>query len=181
MKETYTIEIHRHNFAAWAAARAAQRSFTNVDNLKNALEQCGVREFVLNTASKNTTAEQYKALHSEWCNGIIGYLDSIGIDNASFGRAAKLVAIYVKAMVVVCDSDCELSKVAYPPIDGLILKSISKDRALPKELRQKCTKMKWTQLDEKSYDELIFDLKKYVISDQPMWILERYWSVVQSS
>jgi hypothetical protein len=38
MSSQYTIDIHRHNFAVWAAARAAQRGFTTVENLKAALE-----------------------------------------------------------------------------------------------------------------------------------------------
>ncbi len=181
MTEKYTIDLHRHNFAAWAAARAAQRSFTSVDNLKKALEECGVREFLSSPSSRDISYDEYKKLHSQWCKSIVLHLDLAGIENATFGRAAKLIAVYVKAMVVMCDSDCNLSKVAYPPIDGLILKNISKDRALPDDLRKLCSKIKWTHLDEEYYNELIQKLQKYILkNNEPMWLLENYWTVIQN-
>ena len=44
----YTEFQHQHNFSVWAGARAAQRGFTNVELLRDALEQCGVTEFSKN-------------------------------------------------------------------------------------------------------------------------------------
>jgi hypothetical protein len=180
MSSQYTIDIHRHNFAVWAAARAAQRGFTTVENLKAALEQCGITEYLLNSDTNSLTTEDYMTLHSTWCNSIVQYLDSIHIKGSTFGRAAKLIAIYVKSMVTVCNSESNLACIAYPPIDGVILKNISKDKTLPKDFRQFCTKTKWRQLDEENYMLLIRKLQKYVILDKPMWTLERYWSVIQS-
>jgi hypothetical protein len=42
----YDAFQHRHNFAVWASARAAQRGFTDVATLKEALDDCGIVEFV---------------------------------------------------------------------------------------------------------------------------------------
>ncbi len=40
----YDLFVHRHNFAIWAAARAAQRKAANatVQNLKDSLESSGI-------------------------------------------------------------------------------------------------------------------------------------------
>ncbi len=177
----YTIEQHRHNFSVWAAARAAQRGFTNVNNLRNALEQCGIREFISNESSNSISYEIYANLHSRWANSIMQYLESLGINDVTFGRAAKLIAIYVKSMVIMSDPSSSLAINALPPIDAVLLKNISKDTNLPKQFRQKCSKIKWTQLDEARYIRLINELKKYIILDQPMWVLERYWTVTQNA
>jgi len=173
----YSLEEHKHNFSVWAAARATQRSFTTVENLRNALEQSGIREFLQDPVSKNTTSPMYHELHSKYCNSIMDYLTKLNIDGVTFGRAAKLIAIYLKSMIVNCDEHCSLSINAYPPIDSILLKNISKDIKLPKELRKKCEKIKWTFLDEVKYNNLINDLKTYVIFDQPMWYIEKYWTV----
>ena len=178
---SYTIEEHRHNFSAWAAARAAQRGFTDVNNLKRALEGCGVREFLQNTQAGDTSFKQYHDLHSNWCNSVMEYLESLGLESVTFGRAAKLIAIYVKSMVVIRDETSSLAINALPPIDGVLLKNISKDRTLEKDFRKKCANIKWTQLDENEYNQLIEDLKKYIILDQPMWSLEHYWTVTQNT
>ncbi|MBF9002488.1 hypothetical protein [Vibrio nitrifigilis] len=34
-----------HNFAVWAGARASQRGFTTVKVLKDALDNCGIKDF----------------------------------------------------------------------------------------------------------------------------------------
>ena len=181
MTNGYSIEQHRHNFSVWAAARAAQRGFTDVNNLRNALEQCGIREFLSNNSSNSTSNEEYTTLHSRWGNSIMQYLESLGIADVTFGRAAKLIAIYIKSMVIMSEPSSSLAITAHPPIDAVLLKNISKDTNLPKQFRQKCSKIKWTQLDESRYLILLDELKKYVILDQPMWTLERYWTVTQNT
>jgi len=39
----YDLAEHRHRFAVWAAARAAQRGFTTVKNLRAALQAADIR------------------------------------------------------------------------------------------------------------------------------------------
>lgn len=181
MNSNYTIEQHRHNFSVWAAARAAQRGFTAVKNLRNALESSGVREFLQQTDAKNTAYKKYCDLHSLWCNNIMEYLESLGLEDVTFGRAAKLVAIYMKSMVIIRDETSNLAMNALPPIDGVLLKNISKDKTLESNFRKKCANIKWTQLNENEYYQLIDGLKEYIILDQPMWSLEHYWTVTQNT
>ena len=65
----YTIEQHKHNFSVWAAARAAQRGFTNLENLRDALEASGIREFLNNP--NETNMEEFQNLHKKWCKKIM--------------------------------------------------------------------------------------------------------------
>jgi hypothetical protein len=52
---SYDLTEHRRRFAAWAAARGAQRGFTTVDSLRDALENCGIREFALTAFNAGST------------------------------------------------------------------------------------------------------------------------------
>jgi hypothetical protein len=113
----YSIFEHRHRFSAWAAARAAQvRSGVKVRDFREALEKSGLTEFLKEPASKHVTQDEFEVLHRRWCSAIIDYLGTKGMRNIAYGRAAKLVAVYLKAMVVLgTDPDCELAQIAHPP------------------------------------------------------------------
>ncbi|HEY4362510.1 MAG TPA: hypothetical protein VGN17_16175 [Bryobacteraceae bacterium] len=69
----YDIFEHRHRFSVWAAARAAQRGFTTVAHLRDALEQSGVVEFVAIETNAATDARTFDQVHREWCRSIIRY------------------------------------------------------------------------------------------------------------
>lgn len=56
----YEIFEHKHKFSVWAAARATQRGFTNVDNLKEALEDCGIVEFIKDPESFEIDEDEFK-------------------------------------------------------------------------------------------------------------------------
>ena len=45
---SYDLSEHRHRFAIWAAARASQRGFTTVENLRNALESTDIQDVLKN-------------------------------------------------------------------------------------------------------------------------------------
>ena len=70
----------------------------------------------------------------------------------SFGRAAKLVAIYLKTMVI-CDTnhDPETASIIYPPIDGILLKNLSKIKSLPETFEKKELQVAWTRMNEEQY------------------------------
>jgi hypothetical protein len=99
----YDMTEHRHRFAAWAAARAVQRGWgsSKTEKLRNAIESCGVREFVGSLESPHGVDERrFRELHRQWCCAVIESLTQQGVAAATFGRAAKLVAVYLKVMVV---------------------------------------------------------------------------------
>lgn len=174
----YTIFEHKHRFSVWAAARATQRAFTTVENLKEALENCGVVEFLKTPKSLNVDQEKFHKLHQKWCRSIIKHLQEKGVKNATFGRAAKLVAVYIKSMIVVGGShNCALAQIAHPPIDRILLQNLANSPVVPSQHKAEWKEINWTQLDEDRYYKLLQQLSECLRKDEPMWSLERYWTV----
>ena len=126
-KEPYQIEHHIHRSAIWAAARASQRGFTSVIVLRDALEQSGIVEFVPKPYASSVGAAQFRELHQEWCRSIIRFLERRN-SAATYERAAKLVAVYLKTRVVLPHAESKLARVAHPPVDSILLRNISPER-----------------------------------------------------
>lgn len=174
---SYTIFEHRHKFAVWAAARAVQRGWKNakVPKLKDAIERSGIKQFLEKPSCMDTTQKDFENIHRQWCGSIKKYLSSTGLDT-SYGRVTKLVAIYIKSMVIVAGAEhTSLGMVAHPPIDRLLLQSLGSEFDLP-TLRN----LNWTQLDENDYYTLIDVLRCTVPNNQPFWMIEEYWPVSAS-
>ena len=168
----YTPHQHRHNFSVWAAARASQRGFATVASLRIALEQCGVEDFARKPKKLGSFDEQ----HRTWCRAICVTLDSMELKGATYGRAAKLINVYLKGMVVLADINSNAAAIVHPPVDRILLRNIAADTAIAKHHRAICRRVNWTQLDESQYFELISVLRE-IKGDDPFWKLERYWSV----
>lgn len=132
MEDPYCIVQHRHNFAIWAAARAAQRGFASTELLGQALNECGIQSFAsdpqLGTDEKNqaNAQELFDKMHSEWSEKIISFLEGKGVKNVTYGRAAKLVNIYLKCMLVLPECFPYVTMVVHPPIDRILLQRLSK-------------------------------------------------------
>jgi hypothetical protein len=174
----YDLFRHRHNFAVWAAARAAQRGFTSVAKLKDALECCGIREFVRTQARTPIIATRYDAYHRTWCRRIVRRLRATGVARVSHGRAAKLIAVYLKTMVVTAlGGKTALARVAHPPIDRILLQNICRANEIDSAHRTEWRAINWSQLDAKEYYRLIRQLRACLRSGQPFWMLEEYWTV----
>jgi hypothetical protein len=177
-RETYDHFEHRHRFAVWAGARAAQRAFTTVENLRDALESTTIRAFLLEPASLEIDAQSFETCHRKWCNTIVKFLSGRGIEKATFGRAAKLIAVYLKAMVVIgVHSQSRLAAVAHPPIDRVLLQNLASSPEIESPHKSKWRATTWTTLDERSYYELISELRSVVPDGEPLWKLEQYWTV----
>lgn len=168
----YSEYNHRHNFSVWAAARAAQRGFTNVEMLRDALEQCGIDVFVNNPSPES----EFEGRHKQWCNSICDYLNEKGVHNVSYGRAAKLVNVYLKSMLVLKNLSGEPAKFIHPPIDRILLQNIAKNVTMEKEEKKMLKATNWTQLQEEEYFQLINTLKG-INGNRPFWQLEEHWTV----
>lgn len=174
----YTLFEHRHRFAVWAGARAAQRAFTSVENLRDALEATGIRAFLERPESLQVDGSIFETHHREWCTQIVEFLEERGVQNATFGRAAKLVAIYLKAMVVTGPhAETNLAAVAHPPIDRLLLQNLAASTNVQSSQKEGWSKIAWTRLEENEYYELIDQLRSTRVSGQPWWTLEEHWTV----
>lgn len=172
----YSHYQHRHNFAVWCAARAVQRNFANANTLilKEALENSGVVAFIKDNEENDISKTHFDEQHERWCNSILKTWNNI--DGASYGRAAKLVAVYIKAMIVVRNGQSKLAIVAHPPIDRIILKNISRDSRIHHDNRENWKEINWTKLDKEKYKKLIKDFRQ-VVNNQPFWVIEKYWSI----
>ena len=176
---SYTLSEHRHRFAVWAGARAAQRGFTTVENLRDALEATDIRIFLESEGALNVTAAMYEFKHREWCSQIIEFLNERGIENSTFGRAAKLVAIYLKSMIVVGGhAETSLASVAHPPIDRVLLQNLASSPEVQSQDKKVWRKIAWTQLTEDEYYALIEQLRQVVPISLPWWMLEEHWTLI---
>lgn len=177
----YDLSEHRHRFALWAAARAAQRGHTTVINLRDALESTDIRSFLEKPESFNTGEEGYKENHRRWCQAIVGFLDARGVAGTTYGRAAKLVAIYVKAMVITTQpTPTKLACFAHPPIDRVLLQNLASSAEINSPYKRHWRTVAWTQLDENGYYALVEQLRTLIPDGEPFWMLEKYWNVTNS-
>lgn len=109
----YTFEKHLHNYACWTASRAVQRNFTTTEIIVKAIESTNLKRVdELNIQS----ATDFDSFHRDCCNQLIRCFETNKI-RASYGRAAKIVAIYLKTSVVIRHSgEGKLAELAHPPI-----------------------------------------------------------------
>jgi hypothetical protein len=99
------------------------------------------------------------------------------VPKASFGHAAKIVAIYLKGRVVCGGAlDSALAHIAHPPIDRLLLQALAKDKRFPLAERKKWKTINWTQFTPQTYLALIESLRKAHLHETGFWKVEKYWS-----
>jgi len=176
----YDLDEHRHRFSVWAAARAVQRGFSaNVDVLREAIKDCGVEEFVTTQRAAPINYEEFEQYHREWCGGIVAFLKRKRIPGVSYGRAAKLLAVYLKSMVVLGPGPTSgLARVVHPPIDGILLRNLIDSPEIDSSIKTRLRRIKggWTQLNKQSYYDLVSELRK-IVAKKAFWTLERFWTV----
>lgn len=104
--------------------------------------------------------------------------------DATFGHAAKAVAIYLKTIVVCGGHDqTPLARIAHPPIDRILLRTLARDRKFPFPLKaqalEKARKLwrhtNWTEMDRVIYDEVIESLREAGLDEGGFWRVERWW------
>lgn len=172
----YSAFDHRHEFSAWAAARAVQRRFLNGSStlLREAIDQCGVRE-VLSAPNWPATVEVVDDLHRTWCRSMLVFWHRRRL-TATYGRAAKLLGVYLKSMVVIGpDHETPFARLAHPPIDRILLRSLSRSAAYSAEHRRLWRLTDWTHLDEVKYFALVASFRTEGLDRPAFWHLERFW------
>lgn len=144
--------------------------------LSKALSECGVKKFLKAEEQHATvTEESFRKLHVMWCKSAEKIVadQNVGID---YGRIAKLIAIYIKSMIVNGPGhESALADVAHPPIDSYLLKELAKRTDVKDAAKKKLWRnVTWTTLKDFEYYALIDTLK--VLNDaKPFWMLEKYW------
>jgi hypothetical protein len=178
---TYNHFEHRHRFAVWAGARAAQRGFATVEYLRDALESTDIRQFVADNQAIDISAADFEVRHRNWCNSIAEHLSERGVANATFGRAAKLVAVYLKSMIVVGPhTTSALAEIVHPPIDRILLQNLGTSAEIQSVHKKGWLLVNWTMLDEPAYYTLLSQLRTVLAPSDPWWLLERHWTVTNN-
>jgi hypothetical protein len=157
----YNIREHRHRFASWAAARAAQRGFTNTKNIIEAINSTDIRKTVETKSLWPKRKSDFERLHRQWCTQIISTLRKLGV-KSSYGRAAKIVAIYFKIAIILSDNERSVfGKIIHPPVDRILLSSLN-------------IKQNWTTLSEEKYFLVMKKLKE-INGNKAFWEIECNW------
>ena len=165
----YTFNEHKHNFAIWTASRAVQRGFekAKTENIRNAINSTEL----LKNFSKNSISEGFDNFHRKCAKELIINLKANYIE-ATYGQAAKIIAIYLKTTVILCNKgEGELCDVIHPPIDRILLKNIVKKYPELKSLKDE----NWTELNENHYWILVEKLRCFFKRFD--WTIEKDWNV----
>lgn len=176
----YTLAEHRHRYAAWCAARAAGRKLEGATNraVRLALEASGLPQVVAGPVERwPSSAAEFDRWHRAWCAEVVTSLHGQGVDGATFGRAAKIVAIYLKTLIVCGGHDLEpLAAVAYPPIDRVLLQALAREERFTPDHRRLWRTTAWTELGADGYDAIVASLRDAGLDLGGFWRVERWWS-----
>ncbi|MGB2780754.1 MAG: hypothetical protein WBD63_04680 [Phycisphaerae bacterium] len=177
MAARYSHFTHRHHFAAWAAARASQRRWgVKTTAIVAAIESSGLSKLVAGRRAWPNTIAAFDRTHRDICRRIAERVQRKANKKSTFGHAAKVVAVYLKSMVILGpEHDSAFARLAHPPIDRILLKAIAGDVRLDMRLRRMCRDCNWTELNEDGYYGLIAELRKHGLDKPSFWMLERYW------
>ncbi|PTB96017.1 hypothetical protein C9994_09185 [Marivirga lumbricoides] len=168
---SYSIKQHKHNFAIWTAARAAQRGYASTEVIGEAIKASDLQNFA--EKPEVNSQEEFDVQHKVLANQIMKSLESRVIP-CTYGRAAKIIAIYLKTFVIIDQSNLAKGiEFIHPPIDRILLHNLHNevDNTL------KLNNYSWTKIEENKYFELIEKLKTLIPEGKPFWYLEKDWSV----
>lgn len=167
----YDISEHKHNFAVWAAARAAHAARekskgATVEKVKDLIEH-----IKLNKIHKpHDLPQDFDKAHKKWCDQIVAK------SGLTHGVAAKIINVYLKS-IFVCGGYEQHDKVKniHPPIDSMLLEGLAKKFENPVY-----KKVAWTTLSYEGYKKIISAIKKD-FPNEPLWMAEEYWPVHKNS
>lgn len=180
---TYTLHEYKHNFSSWAACRAAQRGFATNLEICQAIDASTLPAFAKKSdESLRISASTFDSKHDRWCKDIAVVLERTRGESSTYGRAAKIVAIYLKTYVVLDQSRSRtLAFYAHPPIDKVLLKNAAREPCLSAEEKSFLRGVAWTKMDGKEYADVLNILGMLLYEDEPWWVLEKYWNPVRAN
>ena len=172
--ERYDVREHAHRFAVWTAARAATRGMQGgtTKNVEKAIGRANLRSFLEAKLNEKNTLDfdSYLKTHHDFCKEIINYFNEIKLE-CTYGRAAKIVAVYFKTRLLNLESH-PLLNVIFHPIDSVLLKNLADKSPELKFLADK----KWTQFDAEGYEIAIKSIEKWSVKNNlKFWEVEKYW------
>lgn len=172
MLSDYTIDIHRHRFAAWAAGRAASviTCRITVEKSRTLIEAAGLN-VLLENPDRLPSPDKIDESHKGWRETIceVGHNNKLQV---SHGVAAKLINIYFKSAFV-CGGHHDHTRVhaLHPPIDSLLLSDMKRKKFGG---RTDWDQTPWSKLNSEQYQTLIEDIRR-AVEGRPLWTLEEHW------
>jgi len=173
----YSIEEHKHRFAAWAASRAASVNPNRfpVEIGRKILDNLGIKKFI-GKPDTLPNKQNIDRKHRKWRMKAITIAKANGY-NFSHGIASKLINIYFKS-IFVCGGhhDHPNVKSLHPPIDSIILRELRAKNVggLGNKWRY-YQQEKWSKFDSETYEELINDIRTIIPPNKGLWTIEEYW------
>jgi hypothetical protein len=175
----YTIEEHKHRFAAWAAGRAANVNGCrfSVEQAKEILETSRINQLIADP-NNLPLPENIDTCHREWRNRIITAAGNSGL-NFTHGVAAKLINIYLKASFV-CGGHHAHPRVQalHPPIDSVLLDELYSQRngeiGLRRNVWREARRIRWSKFDSQQYENVISNIRASM-PNQALWEVEQFW------
>jgi hypothetical protein len=173
---TYTINQHKHLYAAWAACRGASVvgcRFT-VEQGRELLEACG---FVpaLSVPKYLPNLKSIDDQHLRWRVAMIKAARNSGL-SMTHGVAAKLINLYLKCRFV-CGGHHDHPRVRqlHPPIDSVMLKALIQHNVggFASQWRQ-LQNQRWSKFSSAQYQHAI-SLIRQSLNGEPLWKIEEYW------
>lgn len=196
----YSMLEHRHRLAVWAAGRAYSRKGSGhtmevaqaliensglgaISSPEDLPEPSGMDAFTHQRIEAVRRASADIPQHNHWKSDELLSLE------CTYGRAQKLVNMYLKCKIVCAgfdDSDRVLA--LHPPIDDQLIKAIHRSRArCPAETSARFNKewaaaqalgTAWTQFNQQTYDAYITAIRSF-LAGRPMWQIEQFWNPIR--
>ncbi len=181
MNPNATFTDYTHEFAVWTAARAVARNFTDTTTVRYCIENSSLMHTLKALERVPITENQIDQWHQRIGNELIDLyaIKTLKSDKMSYGRAAKIIAIYCKTALILRNPYTSLAQCIHPPIDRILLQSLHtyiKNPQLKSDLFH-VAKTKWTKLDETTYFQIIQALRKIQKTEnhEAFWMIEKYW------
>ena len=173
----YTIEEHKHRYAAWASSRAASTKTCrfSVQQGKSIIDTIGLQMLIADP-SLLPRPENLDSMHRTWRTVAIHFANSIGLDTFTHGIAAKLINVYLKGAFVCAGHQMHVNVAAlHPPIDSLLLDELyDGDIGGQRQIWAAARKARWSKFDSEQYESVIDGIRA-TMGEEPLWHIERYW------
>jgi hypothetical protein len=172
----YDLKTHIHTFACWTAARASQRGFKTTKEIIKAIHDSNLFGILFSPQDRPIGPQAYDNWHRKTCALI---LQSLGVDSkTNYGRAAKIVSVYLKTAVLLPEGAKDFTATMHPPIDRILLKNLAK--RLKKEGKPESSfydDINWTQIGLDEYYRLIDRLRTDFPETKEFWKIEEGWTL----
>ncbi len=180
---------YAHEFAVWTTCRAVQRGFVKTELLKKVIEEVDLGGQIAELNKTKLDNDYFDRWHLVMATKMITAAKILIIKAATknkkagveknpkmtYGRAAKMIAIYIKTSQIIREPESRLARFAHPPVD---MKLLSRLRREFKSEFGNTSYAPWTQFDENSYMGTIQILRiiQAKKSLKYFWMIEKYWT-----